>query len=478
MASTPAARTHAHGRGFVRGHGFVRSAPHDSARRVSRVPILGYVLFLGCAILAPHQVAAGSTAAARDAAVPAPAAEAPAAGAPVGDSTASPESCLRAICDRLIERRRPDGLFGCDPCRWWETSFQVRTLLAGSEILGDPRYLDAARDAVLVFLGERAEDGGWCAWHSPRDDSNDSGARTIPSSAAPAAATRPADDCASRNLADLGTITACLSLMAPYLTPADRDAALRAHRDYLDRFAKSYERPDGACANGLYKGAIEQGPYSVATATQAGSLLSLYEATDEMPYLRRAEKAARALAAGWSGDGRPLIFAHDRAAPVATETTAFGDLYYVLEALIRVEGATDDASLKATIRTALRAYLFGSRGFLRRTEEDGWIAPPAEASGGCKGNGMLGILIASQRILGADSTLDARIDAGTRRLCDAGTRDAYGVLALPERLGEEGSACEVFAALSLAERIRPGIVYGRSTSLRVNSAVPARSVQK
>lgn len=364
------------------------------------------------------------------------------------DSTNSPTARLRAVCDGLVGRQRSDGLFTPTAGRWWEVSFQIRVLLAGSVLLEEPRYREAACRAIERFVEEQAPDGGWCAFHP---DS---------SGATPA--------CDSRNLADLGTITACLSLMAPYLAAPEREAALQAHRVYIERFASRWDRPDGNYANGLYTSVVEDVPYSVATATQAVSLIALYRATGDVSYMRRAEVAARALTSGWFGDGRPLLRPHDRSTPRVTATTAFGDLYYVIEALLWVDAATEDAALHRTIGNTLRIYLLGRRGVVRSTPEDGWFAPPSEATNGCKINGMPGILLAARHRLraaeesadaaGEDEMLTTIAGEGLRRLCDPATRAAYGASALPsDRLGPDGSACELFAAISIAESIRPGI---------------------
>lgn len=364
------------------------------------------------------------------------------------DSTNSPAACLRAVCDGLVERQQRNGLFAPVTGPWWEVSFQIRVLLAGSVILEGPHYREAACRAIERFVKEQAPDGGWCAFHP---DS---------SGATPA--------CDSRNLADLGTITACLSLMAPYLAAPEREAALRAHRAYIERFASRWDRPDGCYENGLYASQVEEVPYSIATATQAVSLIALYRATGDVSYMRRAEVAARALTSGWFGDGRPLLRPHDRSTPRVTEATAFGDLYYVIEALLWVDAATEDAALHKTIGKTLRIYLLGRRGVVRSTPEDGWFAPPSEATNGCKINGMPGILLAARHRLsqtdasieaaGENEVLTAVAGEGLRRLCDPATRSAYGVL-MPrqDRNGPLGSACELFAAISIAESIRPGI---------------------
>jgi hypothetical protein len=376
------------------------------------------------------------------------------------DSTNSPAACLRAVCDGIVARQQENGLFAPTAGPWWEVSFQIRVLLAGGTILEEPRYREAACRAVARFVQTQASDGGWCAFHP--DSSGE-----VPS-------------CDSRNLADLGTITACLSLTAPYLATPEREAALQAHRAYIDRFAKRWDRPDGGYANGLYASVSEEATYSVATATQAVSLIALYRATGDASTMRRAEAAARALTAGWFGDGRPLLRPHDRPTPRVTQTKDFGDLYYVIEALLWVDAATDDAALHETIRKVLRVYLFGRRGLVRSAPEDGWFAPPSEPTNGCKANGMPGILLSARQRLGNaegpdgtveddkddkddmdemdDRALAVMAGEGLRRLCDPATRGAYGVLMpAPDRLGPGGSACELFAAISIAESIRPGI---------------------
>ncbi len=366
--------------------------------------------------------------------------------APVPD----PAACLRAACDHLVAVELPTGLFDYEAGSWWEMSYAVRALLLGYRILGEARYRDAARRAMDSFVAEQNQDGGWCA---ARLDAGPRGVR--------GAGLRSSFDCGTRNLADLGTITTCLSLLAAVLPESAGAAYVRAHRDYIDGYASLNETAEGGYANGLYLSDRRTAPYSVATATQAMSLAALYRATGEKRHLARAERAARFLLAGWQADGRPLFHPHDDPVPVALDAMRFGDAYYILEGLLWVHAATADPSLAAAIRRALRAYLYGPRGFLAGLGAAPWVPPSNAWRDACKGNAMLAVLIEAKRILTPDQRLDRAITAGAAALCVDPRRSDYAVLdppCLPQ--GRKGTICTCFAALSFASCVRPGSAFG------------------
>ena len=356
-----------------------------------------------------------------------------------------PAGCLREACDMLVASQQPGGLFDPNSAAWWEAAYGVRALLAGHRVLGEPRYLLAAVRTLDAFVEQQEEDGGWSALERGR---------------------QAAPDSASRNLADLGTITACLSIAAEIAPEPRAGRYAAAHRRYLDSFASRHELPGGAYRNGLYRGIDLLHPYTIATATQAVSLAAAYRAGGDPLRLARAEAAARYLMRDWGEDGRPVFHPHDRPETIRPASTAFHDLYYILEALLWVHGTSADESLRAEIRATLRKYLYGEWGLLTQLGETVWYPPTAGRWAADKSNGMLGLLIEMREILGSERHLDRLIAGGTRALCAASTRVRYGVLVPPETESAEEVkiVSTAFAALSFAQCVRPGAAFGRDAA--------------
>ena len=349
-------------------------------------------------------------------------------------------ACLREVCDYLVRYQLSTGLFDLESAAWWKASICVRALLAGYELFREPRYLAAARKTLDAFIAEQDEDGGWCAFSR---------------------AQQPDVPCDRRNLADLGSMTSCLSIAGWFMN----DEALSkrytdAHERYLRGFAASHQAKDGSFRNGVYEGRNWGWPYSVATATQATSLISLYRAIPDTTILGRAERAAWFLLLDWDTDGQPSFHSHDLKEAVRLRATEVHDLYYMLEGLLWVARSTKDPVLSDAARMTLRNYILGRKGLLK--ELDGsWFSPSGDPATVTKSCGMLAILIEARDMIGPDEQLDRTIDTATSLLCAPSTREDYRVLAPPyEKAGDPAIICTAFAGLSFAEAMRHGCVFG------------------
>jgi hypothetical protein len=351
-------------------------------------------------------------------------------------------ACLREVCEYLVRNQTSSGLYDFESGAWWKASIAVRTLLAGYDLFRDPRYLASARRTLDAFVAEQAGDGGWC------------GFSRIQQAGTP---------CDRRNMADLGSMTACLSMIGRFLGREDARVYIAAHERYVRDFVSKHEAAGGGFRNGIYEERDWEWPYSVATATQATSLVSLYHATRDTTALRRAEKAAWFLLLDWETNGQPKFHPPDIPETVRLRATEIHDIYYLLEGILFVSRATKNPVLLDAARLTLRNYILGERGLLSELDS-GWFSSASDPATLAKSCGMLAILVDARDLIGADPLLDKTIDAATGLLCSPATREAYRVLASPyAKPGDPAITCTSFAGLSFAEVIRPGLVFGAPT---------------
>jgi hypothetical protein len=266
-----------------------------------------------------------------------------------------PRTLLRRHCEFLMEQRLHDGGFSYRGA-WYQNSFALRTLLAGSTLLLEPEWRDAAVTLLDRFVADQAADGSWLSAYFGRRGCE--------------MATRA--DASSANLADIGAVTLCLAMAVPLVDTDRQEEYLRAAILYADSVALPNQLPDGAFANRLWSGRDWRHPYSIATATQASSLALLYAITEEPHYLESAERAARFLARNVRSDGRIALAPHDTSAVEVIESTAFGDVFYVIEALLIVERYTVDPRTRRELSAAVDRWMNGKAGLMARAEHGYW----------------------------------------------------------------------------------------------------------
>ena len=75
---------------------------------------------------------------------------------------------LKSMCEWLLSHRLANGFLGdYEPGKkvtnfyWYTTAYPIRTLLAGYEIFGDKRYLNAVMKITDVLVGEQLPNGAW-----------------------------------------------------------------------------------------------------------------------------------------------------------------------------------------------------------------------------------------------------------------------------------------------------------------------------
>jgi hypothetical protein len=347
---------------------------------------------------------------------------------------------LRDMCDFLITNSPRLGGFSYHGA-WYQNAYPIRTLMAGSLLLGNPAYAEAAVACLDWFVSRQGADGNWLSayfWSSACD-----------SVAEP--------DSSSANLADIGTMTACLSMVAPLVDPPRAERYLRAAELYARKVSLPNQLPDGAFANRRWSGKDSLLPYSIATATQTMSLQALFNATSNPEYRAAAEKGAGWLAdRSFLPDGRVGLYSHDRSAVVAQPAERFGDVFYIAEALTFVYPATVDDSLRSSIEAGFDRWLFGEKG-LRAVADYGYWWPSSDPWSDSKMGGMLHVLATHPR--SDDPVIRDWLRNGLAWIADPARRQTIGVTACPaDAFGTYALAATGFSGLGVAEAIRSGVL--------------------
>ncbi len=271
-----------------------------------------------------------------------------------------PKTALREVCEWLMAHRRPDGFLG-DPegaRRWWYTSaYPIRTLLAGSKIFGDKRYLSAVENVLDLFVIEQMPEGGFPQsmqgigelLHQPEDVLNKIRATTW------------------MNLADIGSAVSALAFSCRYVTGERRERYQKALRIYLGKWARQFQQPSGGFTNGRLAGNNAKWIYSIATGTTALSYAFYSAVSGEPGYMEVAESAAEFLVRDWNDDGRPYIWPFDwyfPGYPFYRRTRDTGEEFYILDAITAVASLSRNETVRTHVFEALRKYLLGSQGLI------------------------------------------------------------------------------------------------------------------
>jgi hypothetical protein len=250
---------------------------------------------------------------------------------------------LRSEAEYILAAQPPEGGFSRNGA-WYECSYPVRTLLAASRVLDEPRYKTAALACVDRFAAERLPSGGWSAHFF--------GSHGCPIAKATAEENR------TRNLADVGSMVLALASAAE---AADAERAKRyiaLDRAYADSIVLPAQLASGAFPNGRFDSKDFTFPYTVATAVQAAHLSALYRLTHDARYQVAAQRAALYLAGTIQTDGSVRLHPHDKEETLLLPAESVGDLFYVIESLLWAEPILDGAAAD-TIRNSLDRYFRG-----------------------------------------------------------------------------------------------------------------------
>jgi hypothetical protein len=349
---------------------------------------------------------------------------------------------LKVLCEYLVKASPTEGCFSYHGA-WYQNAYPIRTLLAGARLLEEPRYAEKAYRCLDRFAERQAPHGNW-----------------LSSYFGPTGCDSPtAADSATSNLADVGTMTMCLSAAAPGAAPERRERYLRAARLYADSVSLPNQLSDGSFPNRLWGGQDFSHPYTVATATQCASLAALYLATGDARYLKAAETGIRWITWGtFLEDGRLVLHPYNQETLVVKESTHFGEVFYVAEALLWVRRATADETLKQEIDAVLDRWLFGTEGAHRKTVHGYWW-PPMDAWNSSKMGGMLYILADHPR-RSADPVLSEWLVRALGWLTDPDRAQSIGVTAPPASpRGNYALVATGFAGIGVASSIDGDVLY-------------------
>jgi hypothetical protein len=347
------------------------------------------------------------------------------------------QRALRRAADFLLNTQPPEGGFSRNGT-WYECAYPVRTLLAASRIFHEPRYAAAALGCVDRFVAERLPGGGWSAHFF--------GTQGCPI----AEATRLSNQ--SRNLADLGSMAVALDLSAGVADKARATRYLKIARAYADSIVLPAQLPSGAFPNGRFDGKDFAFPYSVATAVQATNLALLHEITGEARYRDASIRAALFLSRTIQKDGSVRLHLHDREDTQLLQAESVGDLFYVIESLLRAHRIADAATAD-TLAGALDRYFRGGSLATLWQDPRAWLRK-GDTWERSKRAGMLYLLLGYAGIRGPSEDLDRLVHTVFGALEEPAFAKKLGVLADPVSpenrfsLGATGFAGIGIAALS------------------------------
>jgi hypothetical protein len=207
-------------------------------------------------------------------------------------------------------------------------------------------------------------------------------------------------------------------------------------------------------------------PYSVATGTQGMSFCALYAITGEEKYLKIAERAVRFLLENWQPDGRPIHHHHALDKAEVVPVTDFGDIFYYHEAILWVWHWTKDEALKEKIRQVYDWHIKGSKGLLASQQQGVWW-PLTDPWTNSKAAAMPLVFLEYDRSMQHDAEVAQAVQRATRLLCDPEMADRIGIFCDPEMpWGAFATTATGFGGLTLAEQIRPGVIYLKSEQAR------------
>lgn len=404
--------------------------------------------------------------------------EAPPADLPTKESllqeaTVEPKRRLEAICEWLLNHRDSDGFMGdfeSNKRLWYTASYPIRTLLAQYDITGNSLYLNAATQIVDRFVEEQAPNGGFFQTFFGVPTAK----RTVSEFEALYAANW-------MNLADVGSMVAALIAAAHYVDGERKIAYTNAARRYLDDWVKPRIQPNGGVKNGWLGAQGEaQNIYSVSTAMTALSMAMFYNLTGEECYLQQAGKTVSFLLDDWGEDGTIRKWNFDTEYPgegYRLPPYAFGDSFYVFEALSALATLTSDDALRYRIYQSLKKSIYGSQGLLHFQGDKPWWSLQSIWHNS-KSAGMLMIYqdyYKLDKLYGEDNNLTTQFKSAYRAaqkylLSEDSARQLGVMLNDPEDKYPFGphslqswSGCAVaasgFAGLSVAQIVKYGVIY-------------------
>ncbi|NOZ23505.1 MAG: hypothetical protein GXP25_20710 [Planctomycetes bacterium] len=358
-----------------------------------------------------------------------------------------PKKALKTYCDWLLAHQTKSGFFNQNSSEWYRTSYPLRTLLAGYDIFGEKRYLDAVTVCLDKLLSEQLPNAAWA-----------SGFRNKPISERTQKEVEQAMG-GTTNTADVGSISTCLAVAYAYVDNERKAKYLDALKRYAEDYCMQWQLASGGFTNGRWQGKDMTTPYSVATGTQGMSFCALYAITGDEKYLKVAERAAKFLLDNWKEDGRPIHHHHAKDTAYVAKVTSFGDIYYYHEAILWVWHWTKDEKLKDRIRQVYSWHIKGEEGLLHARENAVWW-PVSHPWTNSKAAAMPLVLIEYDRSMAKDPEVHEAVERCEAFLCNPDFSKRIGVMCEPDLpWGEYSMAATGFGGLTLAELVKPGVIF-------------------
>lgn len=374
---------------------------------------------------------------------------------------------LHELCEWTLDHRLENGFLGdFEPGEtatmfWWYTSaYPLRTLLAASSLLNEPRYLDAAVLILDRFVSEQLPNG---AWHQTY--------RNKPTELLTQAEIDSIMTFHWMNMADIGSTAITLGLACAYVDDARKTRYTAALEHFCRDWAMQWQLESGGFTNGMESGVAMTEVYSTATALQAANFAVLYSLTGDETYLKVAERAARFLTDNWNRDGRPICHAHhgEQVERIYDQPILhFGAAFYYTEGLMTVYHHCRDAELKKRIEQVLDWYVRGEKGLLAVMGDRPWW-PLQDAWDNSKTAGIPLALLAVQQ-QNPDPAVNRAVALTKRFLCTPDFSRRIGMMVedadLPwgshnlQTWAALATSASGFAGLSLVEMVQPGLIYG------------------
>lgn len=378
-----------------------------------------------------------------------------------------PRRMLRRVCDWLLRHARTDGFLGDawgSSLFWYTVSMPARALLAGYDILGRREYLDAALKCMNLFVGEQLPNGAF-----------EGVFRGTPTTRLPEASVKAIMKHSRQPMSDIGSVVSTLAVAIAYAPERLKERYVQAVTNFCDKWAPRFQKKSGAFSDGLWDDYTAV--YTCATAIQASTFSLAAKATGRGDYLKVAAKAMNYLLRDWLPDGRmvgraPHWTVRNRK-PFVMETLYFGDQWYYDEGFITAYHHLPDGKLRQRVNQALVRRVFGARGLLSAIGNDAWW-PLQNIWNNAKSVGMVQTLLHVARHGKSSPRLQQSLANTARFLCVPELAARVGVMPnddeRPARLYSltswAGMAMEAtgFAGMTLAEMIKPGILYLASSS--------------
>jgi len=371
-----------------------------------------------------------------------------------------PEAALREVCDWLLDHRRENGFLGDawegNAPYWYTASMPVRALLAGYDILGDQKYLDAGLVIMDLFASEQTPNGAFPSVLRGRITSELTEAEI-----------QHIYETERLPMSDVGSVVSALAIATKYAGPEHRKIYQDSLVLFCDKWASLFQKRDGSFTDGP-----NTGTYSCASAIEASAFSLASKATGETKFLQSAKRALRFLLPDWMEDGRMIGRAPHwpvrNRLPFVMETLYFGDQWYYDEGFITSAHYVEDPELKRDLLEALQHRVFGDCGLLRALGDGVWW-PVQDVWNNAKSLGMVQTLLAMKSFDMSTPELEDALKLLQQVICTPEYSHRLGVMVddsehPADKFGSRswgGMATEAtgFAGMTIAEMIKPGVLY-------------------